>query len=76
MIRYISKPTESEMDEARRWIRQNNTIYDNDFDMAVECSYALEIFDWDDHEVDSRQTHSIPTWISDLTESFFSGEWA
>lgn len=74
-MRYVSKPTEQDIQEAKLWIRQNQTGYDDAFDMSVECSHSLEIFDKDEHTIDPKETHSIPTWISNLTESYFSGEW-
>lgn len=70
MERYISKPTEKEIEEVKVWLQKNWAKGTDEFDLAVDCSYDLEIFDLDDFLVDPRQKHSIPSWIVSLVEDW------
>lgn len=71
-IRYISVPSAEQVEEVKSWIRKNLSRHTDSFDMAVDCCHDLEIFDWDEHEVDPRQTHPIASWIGELCEDAFN----
>jgi hypothetical protein len=69
---YISKPNEIQIATVKAWIQEHRSKFDygNEFDMAVDCSYDLDIFDKDQHLIDGSE-FTIPSWIVDLCKQFF-----
>ena len=78
MVRYISLPNETNLAEAKDWIRQQQKVepYEDPFDCAVGCAYDLGIFEYDAVLIDPGADRDIPQWIVKLCQSFFNREWS
>jgi hypothetical protein len=70
--RYVSNPSKADIVLVRKWFTENKASFnlgqDDPFDIAVDCAYDLEIFDFDQHEIDPSEEFCIPAWIVDAAE--------